>query len=196
MSSRDGQSIDAFGLLSLPDVVPAPAISARITNTSSNAARIVGYGLVIDARTQDAWTVGDSQSLAAPSTEQIVAVVPSPLTTGTTTNSLYVLNPDAAPLEITIDNVSPGRRRAVRAGDSSGSESAMTIGARQTVLLPIGLSNGYVRVASARPFVVSARSMSAVPGRDGVFGSALPVFSTSAALTAGQSRRFGGVDDA
>jgi hypothetical protein len=196
VSSRDGQSIDAFGLLSLPDVVPAPAASARITNTSGSAARLVAYALVIDAKTQDAWTIVDSQSLAATSTEQIVGVVPSPLTTGTTTNTLYVLNPDTAPLEITIDNVSPGRRRAVRSAESSGSESAMTIGPRQTVLLPIGFSNGYVRVAGPRPFVLTARSMTVAPGRDGVFGSALPVFSTSAALIAGQSRRFGGVDDA
>jgi len=64
------------------------------------------------------------------------------------------------------------------------------------VVLPISSSNGYVRLAGARPFILTARSTSAVAGRDGAFGSALPVFLTSDALTVGQSRRFGGVDDA
>jgi hypothetical protein len=35
-----------------------------------------------------------------------------------------------------------------------------------------------------------------VSGHEGVFGSALPVFVTSAALQTGQSRRFAGLDDA
>ncbi|MGZ4779839.1 MAG: hypothetical protein ACXV5L_11615, partial [Thermoanaerobaculia bacterium] len=197
VSSRASDSIDAFSLLSLPDVVPAPAVSVRVTNTSGNAARIVAYALVVDATTQDAWTIVDSQSLAGASGEQIVGVVPSPVTAGTTTNTLYVLNPDTTPLEITIESRSKQvRRRAARSRESSGSEAAMTIGPRQTVALPIGFSSGYVRVTAARPFVLSGRATSTATGRSGGFGSALPVFSTSAALTAGQSRRFGGVDDA
>lgn len=197
VSSRQSESIEAFSLLSLPDVVPAPATSARVTNTSPGAARIVAYALVTDAITKDAWTVVGSQLLAAASTEQITAVVPSPVTAGTTANTVYVLNPDAAPLEITIDRrPNPVRRRAVRSGGGPALASTMTIGPGQTVSLPIGFSNGYLRVMGARPFVLTARSMSAVPGREGFFGSALPVFSTSAALTAGQSHRFGGVDDA
>ena len=196
VSSRDGQSIDAFSLVSLPDAAPASAASARVTNTSGNAARIVAYALVIDATTQDAWTIVDSQSLAAASTEQIVGVPPSSVTSGTTTSTLYVLNTDTAAQQITIDSRFPMRRRAVRAGESSGPESTLTIGPRQTVVVPVGSSNGYVRVTGPRPFVVTARSMSTATGRAGVFGSALPVFSTTSSLTAGQSRRFGGLDDA
>jgi len=196
VSSRQSDSIGAFSLLSLPDVAPASAASARVTNISTNAARIVAYALVIDATTQDAWTIVDSQSVAAASTEQVVGIVPSTVAAGTTTNALYVLNPDATPVDITIDyRFNPVRRRPVGSG-APASAATVTIGPRQTIRLPVSSSNGYLRVAGSRPFVLTARAMTAAPDRDGVFGSALPVFLTSAALTAGQSRRFGGVDDA
>ena len=196
VSTRESESIDAFSLVSLPDVVPATAVSARVTNTSGNAARLVAYAHVVDASTQDTWIV-DSQLLTPAATEQIVAVAPSPVRTGTTTNTVYIMNPDAEPLEITIDNrFNPVRRRAARPSAGPAFTSSVTIAPRQTVQLPIGFASGYLRVSGPRPFALTARSMSAVPGRAGVFGSALPVFASSAALTVGQSRRFGGVDDA
>ena len=185
LSSRASESVDAFGLLSLVDVVPASTAAVRITNVSTNGARIVAYALVIDATTQDAWTIVDSQS----SNEQIVAV-PSPVASGTTTNAMYLFNPNETPLDVTLDvRFNAGRRRAI-GSHAGGPASTLTIAPRRTLLAPISFSSGYVRLSAARSFVVSARSTT-----NGTSGAALPVFATSEALRAGQSRRFGGVDD-
>ncbi|HVS31701.1 MAG TPA: hypothetical protein VMS98_09620 [Thermoanaerobaculia bacterium] len=196
LSSRRDESIAAFGLLSLPDSVPASAASVRITNTSRTAARIVGYAAVVDLGTQDVWTIVDSQLLTESSGEQVVAVVPSAAAGAITANSLYVLNPDASPLQVVVENlVNPGRRRAVQSNGVLESTEAVTIGPRQTVVVPVAFNHGLVRVRAARPVVVTARSMQTMSGRAGGFGTALPVLPATAALTAGQSRRFASVDD-
>jgi hypothetical protein len=195
VSSRVEDDIAAFALLSLPDSVPAGAASVRITNTSRGAARIVGYAAVVDAATGDLWTIVDSKSVGS-SAEQIIGVVPPPSNAAITTNVLYVLNPDASPVEIDVENlITPGRRRAVRTNDVAVT-GATTIGPRQTVALPIAFSSGLVRVKAARPIVVTARSMQKLLPQPGSFGTALPVVPAGAALTTGQSRRFASVDDA
>jgi hypothetical protein len=198
VSSRDAE-LAAFTLLSLPDSAPAGAASVRITNTSRTGARIVAYATLVDATTQDAWTIVDSQFVAGPSAEQIVAVLPAASTAAVTGNALYLLNPESNPLEITVTSqVNPVRRRAVRTSQDSATTSAavrVTVGPRQTLLLPIAFTSGFARLTAARPFIASARSMQTAAGRAGGFGSALPVSPVAAALAAGQSRRFSSVDD-
>ena len=185
VSSRASESVDGFGLLSLADVAPPSAASIRATNVSTNGARIVAYALVIDASTQDAWTVIDSIA-----TDQTVAIPPA-VASGTTTNAMFILNPNDSPLDVTVDlRFSGGRRRAI--GSRSGANSTtVTLGAGETRVVPVRFSNGYVRLTASRPFVVSGRSTT-----NATFGSALPVLETSESLRSGQSRRFGGVDDA
>ncbi|GEM_PF-1024490 len=193
VNTRASENIDAFSLLSLSDVVPEAAISARITNISSSAARIVAYAQAIDTGSKDAWIV-EGQLLTA--SDQLIAVAPPPLNVSTTANTMYLLNPGADALLITIDNrVSTVRRRSARPAGGSALLSSVTVEPGRTIAVPIGFMDGYLRLTAARPFIATARSTNTVRGRDGSFGSALPVYPVSSALTAGQSRRFGGVDD-
>jgi hypothetical protein len=203
INARAEETMAAFSLLSLPDSVPAGAASVRIANTSSGAARIVAYAIVVDTISQDAWTIVDSQSGAVSSLEQFIPVVTPPIN-ATTTNRLSILNPGSEPVEIAIDSrpSAPLRRRAARSTPASGGAqslavSNMTIGPQQTVVTNVeSLSSGYLRITGSRPIVLSARAISTAAGRAGTFGTTLPVFPTAAALAMGQSRRFGGVEDA
>ena len=73
--------------------------------------------------------------------------------------------------------------------------TAVTLEPGQTMTQPIAFGSGFVRVTGSGPIVLSARSEQTTPSRAGVFGTSLPAFPLSAAMTAGQSKRFGGVDD-
>jgi len=196
VSTRDSEKVDAFSLLSLNDAIPESAISARLTNAASSAGRIVAYAQVVDTSSKDAWIV-NGQLLTAASNDQIIAVAPPPANVSTTTNTMYLLNPGAQPLKITLDSrFSAARRRAARPSGGTAFLSSVTIESGRTVSLPIGFTDGYLKLSADSPFVVAARSTNTMRGREGSFGSALPAYPTSAALTTGESRRFGGVDDA
>lgn len=195
VSARSEDTLAAFAILSLLDVVPQGTAAVRITNTSSSAARIVAYATVVDTATNDGWTIVDSQSLATPSNEQIVAVIPPPAKSGTATNELFVLNPSAGPVEVTLENrANASRRRSAKSQSLTETATTMTVAAGQTLSIPILFSSGFVRVTAPQRLILSARSVQSFPGL-GAFGSALPATPVTAALTAGQSRRFGGVDD-
>ncbi len=194
VSTRASDSVDAFSMLSLADAVPESAISVRITNTSSNPARIVAYAQAIDTTSKDAWIV-DGQLLTT--SDQIVAVAPPPGNVSTTANTMFLFNPGSESLKIAIDNhFNAARRRAAQPSGGNAFLSSVTIEPGRTISVPIGFTDGYLRLTAERPFVAAARSTNSVRGRDGSFGTALPVYATSSALTTGQSRRFGGVDDA
>lgn len=183
LGSPDNEAIGAFSLLSLTSGAPASAAAVRVTNTSTNAARLVAYALVTDPKTQDAWTV-----TGAAAADQVIAIPPG-VTSGATTSAVYLFNPGSTPLQITTEGrFSGGRRRTVRP------ESALTIGGQQTAVLPVNSTNGFLHITASRPFVVAGRSTTT--SGDVVFGAALPVFTSSDPLVAGQSRRFGGIEDA
>jgi hypothetical protein len=189
LGTPDDQSISAFSLLSLAKAAPSSSASARVTNTSTTSARIVAYALYTDPRTQDAWTIADSTA-----SEQVIAVPPP--VGAPANNTIFVFNPNADQVEITTDNrFAGGRRRAVRSNAKSSTEAALVLGAKQSAMLPIASVNGFVALSASRPVGVTARSFSST-STGGNFGTTLPVFTASDALAAGQSRRFGGVDDA
>ena len=193
VSSRDGLNIGAFSLLSLTDIVPSGAVAIRLTNTSTSGARINAYASVIDAITNDSWTVVDPLLSAAAPAELIVPLPPVPPGVGVT-NSLFLLNPGANALDVSIVTQSNNERH--RAARPDALLNAITIGAGQTLLTGISNAPGFVRITAPRGVVASARSVQTAAGRSGSFGTALPVSAASTALATGDSRRFASVDDA
>jgi hypothetical protein len=193
VSSRD-ETLDAFGLLSIPDAISTSAVSLRITNTSSTAARVVAYAQIVDSTTGDGWVV-EARTLSDDSREYVVGIVPSGLASGRVTDAVDLLNPNAQPIEVSMQRFdNTVHRRSVRA-DATGSSSAVTVASGQALHVPVDFLSGYLRLTASQPFVLASRSTIRVSGRAGEFGSALPLFSNEAALTLGQSRRFGGLDD-
>jgi hypothetical protein len=197
VGSQNTVSVAAFSLVSLPDVVPVGAVTVRVTNTSSGAARIVAYATVIDATTNDRWTVVDPSLIAASSADVIVALPAAPAGVAAV-NTLYIVNPGSTALEINLTAQTTGaRRRAVRPNDLlKPSPSGISISAGQTSVVLVPAGEGFARITAARPFVASARSMQTIAGRGGNFGAALPVVPAGASMGPGESRRFASIDDA
>jgi len=191
--SRDGLTIGAFSLLSLPDAVPSGAVAVRLTNTSTTGARINAYASVIDAITNDSWTVVDPL-LSASAAADVIVPLPEVPSGVSATNELFLLNPGSSALDVSILTQSNNeRRRAVR---PNALLNAVTIGPGQTLVRTISGAPGFVRITAPRGLAASARAVQTVPGRSGSFGTALPVMAAGTAMTTGDSRRFASVDDA
>jgi hypothetical protein len=200
LGSPQSQSLAAFGSVSISDAVPANARAAIITNNSSGFGRISAFARVVNGGSSDGWMVTDSAKLAdTPSDTFIVPLFPIPSVTTTAVN-LFATNTSASAVSMTMDQVSvtTGRRRAVAAATSPGNtESSLTLQPSATADIPItGLVAGYVRVNAPGDAVhVSGRETAAVTEGSGQMGSGLPAIPVTAALAAGESVRFTGVDD-
>ncbi len=192
-------SVRPFELVEVADAVPASAVAARITNTSAGSARVGAYGLVAAASTGESWVVEDTATSDA---------IYIPITTpgdGAVTQ-LFLTNRSTSSLGVSVDTFSAsGRRRAVRTTSSGGTgsgeiapSSTVNLGPSASSTVTVSpTSRGYLRIqASAGAVSVAARSVvESASGRPVPYGAGLPALAANAALTAGQSSRFTGMED-
>jgi hypothetical protein len=190
ISSRTTDTLAPFGALELPNVVPANAATVRVTNTSSAAAKIDGYALVIDGATNDAYTVMQ----IGPVTDTMICpafAAPS----GSRDLFLNLTNASSAPITVTESTVSAeGRRRAVSHSFSatSGSPNSVTIPASGFQHMRVN-DSGVIRLAGSTS--VRASATFSTSGGGGTFGSGVGVFPTTRAFSINQGKRFAGIED-
>ncbi len=199
VQSLPSQAVAAFGSVEMIDAVPANAIAARVTNTTTASAKMNAYALVTNATNGDAWLVTDP-SVDDPASDAIVIPILTP--GGGAETVVYISNRSAEAETVTVDVRSgSSRRRIVRRGSSSAppvegdAAAAVPIGARATHVMNVGAASGYVRIGGAGGVVsAAARSVRSADSAQ-THGTDLPAVPTTRALRLGQGRRFSGVDD-
>ena len=190
--SRSG-SLLPFGLVSLADTVPTGARSARVSNTSTGAARLTGFATVIDESTRDAWTVIDFSRAPVPSANLFL---PLPVLTDAppSTFDAWISNGSGSAISVTVGtSVLPARRRAVGKGASPpASGSAIVLAAGETKRVPItNAPLGYVRISGpVGAFSATGRLTSTVFARPGAFGTGVPALPAASGGGMGSVKRF------
>lgn len=180
-------SILPFGSVSLSDTVPAGARSARVTNTSSGAARLSGYGSVIDNSTADAWTIVDSSRGPAPTSD---LVLPLPVVTGAASSSFdaWITNGSASQATVTI-GTTPHAAKLRAVGNHPAASNAQTIVLAAGETRKISLTSapgGYVRISGPRGAIsASGRLTMTATGRAGSFGSGVAALPSARAIGLG-----------
>jgi hypothetical protein len=195
ISSRAPDSIAGFGTLEILDAVPANAMAARITNTSSGAAKINAFGLVQSVNSGDSWVVTDPAVNGAPSDDTFIVPI---LNAGSgATTVFYATNRTSSSASVTVDTRSaPNKRRVVTHAVGGLAVSTFTLAPFESLFAPsISSTTSFIRFSStAGAMSVNARSVRV--GGENAFGSGLPALPLSSAIGGGDLKRFAGVEDA
>lgn len=195
------RDVNGGGLLELRDVVPANAITAMLTSTSTS---MLAYARANDT-SGDVWSVVDWSALYRFNRTDAVRV---PFVDGRSGGgggkrraASHATKP-APRTDVVLFNPSTSEAKAkLQLIDTSGnvSEREVTIGARKTVVVPsAGASaatpNAHLVVEPLKGEVaVTARSYASAS--TGTVGTALPVLAATAGLRLGQTQTFSGLED-
>ena len=193
ISSLPSQSLDGFGLAEIDDAVPPNAIAARITNTSI-AGRLEAFALVTNPSTNDGWVVTDPST---GSTDQSV-IIPIFTAGNNAITTLYTTNRTNGRIDVTVEQPQFPHRHAARVSSVGSPRTAsddVPLGALETKAVPIGNNSGFIRVTAPAGSISTAARSVVVAGSQ-AFGSGLPAIPVSQSLHAGDTRRFGNIDDA
>jgi hypothetical protein len=170
----------------------AGAAAVVVRNTSSGSGRINAVGRVQDSATNDSWVVLDPAMIARGAG---TLIMPLPVNIASADTRLYVTNTSAAPVDFRAETVATVSRRRAATHALTETPNAI-VGSLQTVQPAVGGTTGYVRL-TAPDGSISASGRVVLRGTTGaLFGGALPVIPSSAALGAGDTKRFTAVDDA
>ncbi|HUP47939.1 MAG TPA: hypothetical protein VNA04_04030 [Thermoanaerobaculia bacterium] len=193
------QSISGFGLAEIADAGPANATAARITNSSGG--RLAAHALVTNSITGDAWPVTDPL-LESPGESTFVMPI---LSAGNDAETfLFATNRSATAAEVTLDVRPAGARRRRIAGKgtsavppTANAVTTVTLAPQQTLIARItSARSGHVRISGPAGAISAAGRSILDDDPSNVHGTGLPVVASGAALGAGQTKRFAGVDDA
>ena len=200
VSSRP-EMIDAFKVLPRFDVVPANAVTAIITNTSTAGGRIAAYATPVDEASSDTWAVADwSQQLDYTPTEAVI--IPVAGSVHGANNTFY--RTDVAITNRASSAASGTLRYVSRTGDKI--DRQISLGAKQSEVISdvvgsrfnvAGDTVGYlVFTPVAGSFAITSRTFTTVGGKPDTFGTGVPALAAASALQAGGSRPIAGLADA
>lgn len=185
-------ALTPFGSLEIPNAVPAGAVTARVLNTTQGTSSINAYALVIDAFTNDAFSVVQIDQETDPMFCSAFAAA-----TGSRELTLNLTNASDSPITVTVTTVSGGpRRRAV----SQSTTRALAAAPSTLTIPPLAYQQvkvadtGFVRLSGSTSLRVTGAF--SAPRNGGTIGTGLTVLPTSSALSGTDSRRFVGIDDA
>ena len=197
-------SLGPFGLQQLPSGVPSSAVMAMVTNDPSSAGRLQAHALRSDSRSGDGWTLVDwrRQNDFAGTGAVLIPVAGSTAGLNGTffKTDVWITNPGSSP--------GGGNLRFYPAAGTGGTieSKRVPLAARETAVLADvtagflsipGRSLGYLVFTpeSGTNAAVSARTYT-MNSSGGSYSSGVPVVNLASALKAGQSKRFGALDDA
>ena len=198
VSSRT-DSIDAFKLLALDNVVPANAVAVVITNKSTGAARIAAYATPVDEASGDTWAVADwSRQLGYSGADPVTIPVAGSIHGAN--NTFY--RTDLALTNRGTDPSAGTLRYVTRAGQTV--EQQVMLGSKETkvmndVISSFNLSDdsvGYLTFTpTAGAVAANSRTFMAVAGKPDSFGSSVPTLSSASALRRGATRAIAALSD-
>lgn len=217
VGTKSTAALSRFGVLELLNVVPAGAVSARITNVTGSAGKIGAHAIVYDDGGSDMWSFSATAFTSA-------VVIPDARHAHGSNNSftrtdLSIMNTGATNASGTLRYRSTGRSRALRRTTPTGKatdeeiapdalmlERSVSLGPLQTQklsdvlgsLFAIGrTTEGYVTFTpTSGTFAIASRTYETASTFTGTRGTSVPVIPAASLLKNGQTRRIAGLEDA
>lgn len=193
-------TIDAFKMVQMVDVVPANAVAAVITNTSTTGGKIAAYATPVDEVSSDTWAIADwSRQLGYAGSDPVVIPI---------AGTLHGANGTFYRTDLAITNAGSGQasgtlRYVSRSGDKL--DRQITLGAHETnvladvvgtLFITSGDSVGYLSFTPVTgSFAISSRTFTTI-GASGTFGTGVPTIAAIAALKNGAVLPIAGLADA
>lgn len=198
-SSRTDQ-VGPFVVTEIDRVVPAGAVAAIITNTSSGTGRFLAYATPVDEASGDNWSVVDwSKQFGYSGSEAVVIPVAGVLQGANNT----FFRTDLAFTNTGSSQGSGTLRFISRTGEMS--DRQITLGARQSNIIAnvigslFGAPNGSIGYLLFTPvtgsFVITSRTYTTVAGQVATFGTGVPTVAASSSLKSGGLRAIGSLED-
>ena len=195
------EAVAPFGLLPLNTVVPAGAVSAIVTTTDASTGRLLAYATPVDRASGDTWAVVDwpKQYGYDPATPVLIPVAGALRGAGDT-----YFRTDAAILNSGTTAGSGTMRFVSRTG--AVIDRNINLAASQSMVINDVLVNlfnvttddaGYITFTpTSGAFAITSRTYTTVSGQVATFGTGVPTLSLASGIRLGETRRFGGINDA
>ena len=195
--SRVEDTVRSFSLRRLIDVVPAGAVSARLTNTSSSA-RISAYATPVDQASGDFWSVADwNQEFAYLRTDPtLIPIAGNALGANDTffRTDASIFNPGTSSAVAEVRYFPRGGATMQKTVTVEAGSSAVFSDIVGTLFGAAG-TLGYMTVTPQRGSLsISTRTFATVGSLPGTYGSATPSIDLGDALRLGQSRVIGSLE--
>jgi hypothetical protein len=190
--STRNDAVDANKLLQINDAVPAGAVSAVITNNSTNGAKLQAYAQLVDTDSGDTWIAVDwARQLGYAASSSVV--VPIAGTLHGANGTLY--RSDVAVTNRGTTTATGTLRFTPLTGTAI--TKPISLGPRQTQVMSnvinttLGITTdsvGFITVTpTAGTFAVGSRTYTTTTGKSGSFSTEVPVAAGSVALGTGGS---------
>lgn len=195
------QSVGAFQLLPLLDMVPSNAVAVVITNQSATVAKIAAYATAVDTVTNDTWTLADwGQQLGYAPNETIVIPVAGSVhgANGTFYRTDVAISSRSTAANATLRYVArDGSHTDVPISMTSGLQTRVITDVVGTAMNIVGDSVGFLElIPTSGTFAVTSRTFTTINNKPGTFGIGVPAIAASSAITAGSTRSIAGLSDA
>jgi hypothetical protein len=192
-------TVGAFALAQVNNVVPNGAVAAIMTNSASSAGRFLAFATPVDNLSGDNWSVADwSRQFGYAASDPVVIPVAGVLHGANGTffrTDLAIMNSGSATASGTLRFVSSAGSttdRQVSLGAHQSDTLADVIG----TLFGLDATSGYLLFTpAAGTFAVSSRTYATVGGNPATYGTAVPALATSAALKLGSLRAIASLED-
>jgi len=193
------QAAESFGLVQLPSQVPPGAVSARVQVTSDTGAVAV-YATPVDDASGDTWAVADwsRQANVSGAERQIVPVAgaaPGANNTNFKTD-LSLTNVSSTTGSVNLTYYPGGGTPVTKSVSLGGMQSENMTDVVRDFFGVAGTSVGWIAVdPESGSWQVSSRTYTQQEGDPATFGTGVATLGDSAALTNGEYRVFGGLED-
>lgn len=201
LTSEQTVDLPPFGAAQLVDPFPTGTAAIRLAHADGSSGSFLGYATPVDRSSGDFWAVTDwaRQTGTAPDDTVVLPVAGSVRgannTDFRTDVALTAGGTGAASLRLRyLDRSGTSQERTV---DIVPFGSVLYEDVTRTLFGIDGDALGYlVATPLSGSFHASARTYNLVAGSGATYGTSVPALPLAAAIGFGQSRRFGGVDDA
>jgi hypothetical protein len=193
-------TVGAFALSQINNVVPTGAVVAILTNTSSGNGQFLAYATPVDQASGDNWSIVDwSRQYGYAGSDPVIIPVAGILQGANNT----FFRTDVAITNTATGQASGTLRFYPRGG--SPTDRQVTLGSLQTSLLtnvigslfgaPSGSVGYLLFTPAAGTFAITSRTYTTVAGQVATFGTHVPTLAAAASLTTGSLRAIGSLQD-
>lgn len=182
-------------------VVPSGAVSAIVEHEPGAAGAFTAYATPVDRSSGDFWAVADwVRHYGANPTQPVVVPVAGHAPGANNTQfrtDVSIVNSGATAGSGTLTYRDTGGTTIDRIIDVPAGQTVAWEDVTESLFEIAGNTVGYLRFTpSSGTLRMTSRTYNLVPATGATYGTGVPALPLGAAIGAGQSRRFGGVDDA
>jgi hypothetical protein len=190
-------ALEPFALTQLGRIVPETAVTAVVTQTGG-AGRLLSYATPVDRSSGDTWAVADWNRYYAAFPGRLLVPVAAAVRGA---NSTYFRT------DVAVTSVGGPATGTLRFYSRTGEvvDQPITLGAQQSRAVNDVLVNLFARTGdqvgyleytpSTGSVAITSRTYTTVQGQAATFGTGVPTLPESLAISRGELRRFGGIED-